>query len=54
MSVDDIAKQVAIEKYNGSSKNIIIPSTIGTAIVTSIEDYAFKYCKSINSIIIPI
>ena len=44
---------VEITKYNGSSTNLIIPSTIAGKKVTNIGDSTFKNCSSLTNVIIP-
>ena len=45
--------EVCIDKYTGSSKTLEIPSTINDKNVTSIGDWAFSWCTSLTSVIIP-
>ena len=42
-----------IQKYNGTDENVEIPDTIGGNKVTTIDDYAFRGCESVKSIIVP-
>ena len=42
-----------ITKYNGKGGAVTIPSTIGGKKVTSIGDYVFNWCTSVESITIP-
>ena len=42
-----------ISKYVGSDTDVIIPNEINGTAVTSIGDYAFEWCSSLESITIP-
>ena len=44
---------VEISKYIGSDEEVTIPSTIDGKKVTSIGDFAFCYCESLESVTIP-
>jgi BspA type Leucine rich repeat region (6 copies) len=44
---------VIIDGYTGSGGEVVIPSTIKGMPVNDIADYAFEYCYSLTSIIIP-
>ena len=43
----------AITDYTGSATNLVIPSVIDGVLVTVIDLYAFDYCSTITSVIIP-
>ena len=52
-SVNDAGDGVTITKYNGSAKNIIIPSELGGKPVTAIADKAFYRYGKMRDIYIP-
>ena len=52
-SVNDAGDGVTITKYNGSAKNIVIPSELGGKPVTAIGEEAFYQNKTITSVKIP-
>ena len=52
-SVNDAGDGVTITKYNGSAKNIVIPSELGGKPVTAIGEEAFFQNKTITSVKIP-
>ncbi|WP_312368893.1 leucine-rich repeat domain-containing protein [Lachnoclostridium sp.] len=45
--------EIIVQKYNGTSSKIEIPSAIDGLPVTEIADYAFHNCRSVQKIIIP-
>ena len=45
--------EAVITGYEGSAKNVTIPSTLSGCPVTVIESYAFAYNDSIQSVVIP-
>ncbi len=44
---------LTITDYRGTDVDVIIPNKINGKIITSIGDFAFDYCSSITSIVIP-
>ncbi|MCD7950033.1 MAG: leucine-rich repeat domain-containing protein [Erysipelotrichaceae bacterium] len=44
---------IEIYIYNGDEANVVIPSTIDGYTVTSIDEYAFEYCSTLVSVVIP-
>lgn len=42
-----------IQKYLGNDENVEIPSTLGGNTVTTIDDYTFRDCVSVKSVVIP-
>lgn len=45
--------EIIVQKYNGTSSQIEIPSVIDGLPVTEIADYAFHNCRSLQKVIIP-
>lgn len=50
---EDNGENVSIYAYNGSDKEVTIPSYINDKAVTEINDYAFLLCNSVEKIIVP-
>ena len=51
--IDTWKKEVLIKKYNGSEKNVVIPSELGGYEVRDVESLAFQNCDSVETVTFP-